>query len=199
MSVLWSVFEQVFHVGRLTVIDERGRSRNFGGDKPGPDITIRLHDKAAKWAIALNPRLGIGETFMDGRLTIENASLYDFLDFCGRNTSRFGSNESFGSANNTRLRAFLDGFACSLVRSRVGVIPGAAVDAGADGLHPGSGFLAESAPFAEAVIAAGLRWIGPPPAAIRAMRAAMDAADAGCPYSVLLRDAGADVRSEIAA
>ena len=32
-----------------------------------------------------------------------------------------------------------------------------------------------------------------------ALRAAMDAADAGCPYSVLLRDAGADVRSEIAA
>ena len=39
----------------------------------------------------------------------------------------------------------------------------------ADALHPGFGFLAESAPFAEAVIAAGIRWIGPPPAAIRTM------------------------------
>ncbi len=45
----------------------------------------------------------------------------------------------------------------------------AARAAGADALHPGFGFLAESAPFAEAVLAAGIRWIGPPPAAIRAM------------------------------
>ena len=93
MSVLWSVFEKVFHVGRLTVVDEQGRRRSFGGDKPGPDITIRLHDKGAKWAIALNPRLGIGETFMDGRLTIENASLYDFLDFCALNTETVGQYE----------------------------------------------------------------------------------------------------------
>ena len=45
----------------------------------------------------------------------------------------------------------------------------AAVDAGADTLHPGFGFLAESAPFAEAVNAAGIRWVGPPPDAIRQM------------------------------
>jgi acetyl-CoA/propionyl-CoA carboxylase biotin carboxyl carrier protein len=45
----------------------------------------------------------------------------------------------------------------------------AAGNAGADGLHPGFGFLAESAPFAEAVLAAGIRWIGPPPDAIRTM------------------------------
>jgi acetyl-CoA carboxylase biotin carboxylase subunit len=45
----------------------------------------------------------------------------------------------------------------------------AAQAAGAEAIHPGYGFLSENAEFAEAVMAAGLTWIGPPPSAIRAM------------------------------
>ena len=45
----------------------------------------------------------------------------------------------------------------------------AAAATGADAVHPGYGFLSENADFAQAVIDAGLTWIGPPPAAIRSL------------------------------
>ncbi|RYF42890.1 MAG: carbamoyl-phosphate synthase large subunit [Comamonadaceae bacterium] len=52
---------------------------------------------------------------------------------------------------------------------RIDRILGAARATGADAVHPGYGFLSENADFAQAVVDAGLVWVGPPAAAIRAL------------------------------
>jgi acetyl-CoA carboxylase biotin carboxylase subunit len=52
---------------------------------------------------------------------------------------------------------------------RIDAIVDAAKATGADAIHPGYGFLSENARFAQAVVDAGLTWIGPPASAIDAM------------------------------
>ncbi|MCW2500304.1 MAG: acety-l/propionyl-CoA carboxylase subunit alpha [Frankiales bacterium] len=63
----------------------------------------------------------------------------------------------------------LPGSAPSETYLRGDLVIAAALATGADAVHPGYGFLSENAEFAQAVLDAGLRWLGPPPAAIASM------------------------------
>ncbi|MFF3841795.1 acetyl/propionyl/methylcrotonyl-CoA carboxylase subunit alpha [Streptomyces sp. NPDC001930] len=67
------------------------------------------------------------------------------------------ADEAFALGGDTPATSYLD----------MGKVLQAAKDSGADAIHPGYGFLSENAEFAQAVLDAGLTWIGPPPQAIR--------------------------------
>ncbi|MFJ6010754.1 acetyl/propionyl/methylcrotonyl-CoA carboxylase subunit alpha [Streptomyces sp. NPDC092952] len=67
------------------------------------------------------------------------------------------ADEAFALGGDTPAASYLD----------MAKVLQAAKDSGADAIHPGYGFLSENAEFAQAVLDAGLTWIGPPPHAIR--------------------------------
>ncbi|MEE1741853.1 biotin carboxylase N-terminal domain-containing protein [Streptomyces sp. BE147] len=67
------------------------------------------------------------------------------------------ADEAFALGGDTPAASYLD----------MAKVLRAAADSGADAIHPGYGFLSENAEFAQAVLDAGLTWIGPPPQAIR--------------------------------
>jgi cyclopropane-fatty-acyl-phospholipid synthase len=76
--VLWTAFSRLVRRGSLELVTASGRHLVFGGGGE-PKVRVRFADRAAQWALLLDPDLQAGELFMDERLVVERGSLYDFI------------------------------------------------------------------------------------------------------------------------
>jgi cyclopropane-fatty-acyl-phospholipid synthase len=81
---------RILQVGTLNIIDPDGKTHRVDGAKPGPVVTIRIHDWGTARRLVLNSRLAFGEAYMDGTLTVENGgTIFDFLDMVGHSLEAF--------------------------------------------------------------------------------------------------------------
>ena len=70
--------------GHLIVRDAAGVQHVFG-DGSGPRIAIAFKDRRFEWAMVRDPELMTGEGYMQGRLVMEEGSIYDFIELSMRN------------------------------------------------------------------------------------------------------------------
>ncbi len=66
--------------GHLVLFMPDGTRHEFGPFRQGPKVTVRLHGKGTDTWIAMNPDLRVGEAYMDGRITVEEGTIRDFLE-----------------------------------------------------------------------------------------------------------------------
>lgn len=76
--LLARLLNPVVTTGAFDIVDADGRAHRVG--KGTPTLALRLRDKAVQRDLVINPRLRFGEAYMDGRLSIDGGTMYDFLD-----------------------------------------------------------------------------------------------------------------------
>ncbi|URD60316.1 cyclopropane-fatty-acyl-phospholipid synthase family protein [Sphingomonas sp. KRR8] len=80
MSMIGRFIDKLLPSGRITIVSASGQRETYGRGGPGKEVTVRLHDKGVLLSILRNPRLNIGEAYMDGRISIENGTILDLLE-----------------------------------------------------------------------------------------------------------------------
>ena len=84
--MLHTLLNRIIREGTLTVRYPSGARRRYGAG--APEVTIRITDPAALWAISLDPELKLGEMYMDRRLVIEEGDIVQLLDILVGNVAR---------------------------------------------------------------------------------------------------------------
>jgi cyclopropane-fatty-acyl-phospholipid synthase len=79
MTLVGTLLDKLLTQGSITLVLPGAPAQTFG---PGGDkhLNVRLADRKVAFAIARNPRLGLGEAYMDGRLTIEDGTILDLIE-----------------------------------------------------------------------------------------------------------------------
>ena len=79
MSLIGRLVDKLLTKGTITLKLPGKAPRTYGrGD--GKHLTVRFTDRKVGFDIVKNPRLGVGETYMDGRLIIEDGTILDLLE-----------------------------------------------------------------------------------------------------------------------
>ena len=79
MALIGSLIGKLLTKGELTLIQPDGRRETYGPGG-GKALTVRMADRKLAFDLIRNPRLAIGEAYMDGRLTIEDGTILDLLE-----------------------------------------------------------------------------------------------------------------------
>ena len=80
MHLLPHLLQRFVRKGKLTVTFADDSRQSFGNGADGPDVAIRLADKAVEREIFFNPELKVAEAYMDERLVMENGgTVFDLL------------------------------------------------------------------------------------------------------------------------
>ena len=79
MALIDRLVTKLISKGQLTLVTPDGKRRSFGPGG-GKELTVRLADRRVGIAIARNPRLAIGEAYMDGRVEILDGTILDLLE-----------------------------------------------------------------------------------------------------------------------
>ena len=79
MSLIAKLVDKLLTKGSITLLLP-GKAPQTVGPGGGKHLTVRFADRKVAFDIVRNPRLGVGEAYMDGRLTIEDGTILDLLE-----------------------------------------------------------------------------------------------------------------------
>jgi cyclopropane-fatty-acyl-phospholipid synthase len=104
MSLLGKLIGKLLAEGSITFISP-GRGPATFGPGGGRSLTLRAADRRVQFDIVRNPRLGLGETYMDGRLTVEGGTILDLLEMITRSNPWEGGGSGRKLFGKSRLKS----------------------------------------------------------------------------------------------
>ncbi|MGI8610976.1 MAG: class I SAM-dependent methyltransferase [Sphingomicrobium sp.] len=107
MALIGRLIDKLLKKGSVRVITADGKRATYGRGG-GKHLTLRLTDAKAPLEILRNPRLGLGETYMDGRLVIEDGTMLDLFELItgGNRWEDGGRGKAVSKGKLAKVRAF---------------------------------------------------------------------------------------------